>query len=106
METIAINREITSELEFVMNDLRSEGNLPSVWLLVEDGKLNKKSISVTATKEQFAELAYWVKRDMNYRQDVTLTDCLRDTDYAGASAIRNYVAKCQRLLLKIEGLGK
>ena len=98
---LRINQEIVNELNFTISDLNAENNLPSVLEKLCTGEQTKLGVVIDATESERVELAHWITRDRNYKQEVVIAECRDDNDKASVRSVYNYIAKCNRLLAKL-----
>lgn len=98
---LRINHEIVYELSFVISDLSAENNLPSVLEKLGTGEQTKLGVVIDATESELVDLAHWITRDRNHKQEVVIAECRDDNDQASVQSVYNYIAKCNRLLAKL-----
>ena len=98
---LRINHEIVNELDFTISTLSAENNLPSVLEKLCTGEQTKLGVVIDATESELVDLAHWITRDRNHKQEVVIAECRDDNDQTSVQSVYNYIAKCNRLLAKL-----
>jgi len=98
---ILVKNEIVNELSFTISTLASENNLPSVLDKLSQAASGRYGRSITIDLDDAKELARWIKRDLDYKREVVLGQCLDDGDKSAAQSVRRYLIKCETLLREL-----
>lgn len=98
---LRINHEIVNELDYINPSAFAENDFPSVLEKLGTGEQTKLGVVIDATESELVDLAHWITRDRNHKQEVVIAECRDDNDQASVQSVYNYIAKCNRLLAKL-----
>ena len=98
---ILVKTEIINELEFTASTLASENNLPGILAKLYESPASRYGVNIVINSDEAKELAHWVKRDLGFKREVVLGQCLDDGDKSAAQSVRRYIIKCQNLLKEL-----
>ena len=105
---ILINKKIADELTPTIESLSYDNDLPSVLEKIGNAdsfNIGKEFfISILVNKKEIVDLIYWVVEDRDYKQEVVMKICLDDKDHKSAHKVRQYIKKCDALLIELEDL--
>ena len=101
---ILVKAEIVNELEYTMDTLASEDNLPGVLVKLSEAASGRYGRNITIDATEASELARWIKRDLDYKREVVLGQCLDDGDKSAAQSVRRYLIKCETLLKELNNV--